>query len=43
MRERIEMVGGRFLVKSQPGKGTNVRVTIPQAGTKHSKRKKIKL
>jgi len=43
MRERIEMVGGRFSVKSQPGKGTNVRVTIPQAGTKHSKRKKIKL
>ena len=43
MRERIEMVGGRFSVKSQPGKGTNVRVTIPQAGTKHTKRKKIKL
>lgn len=43
MRERIEMVGGRFSVKSQPGKGTNVRVTIPQAGTKRSKRKKIKL
>ena len=43
MRERIEMVGGRFSVKSQPGKGTNVRVTIPQAGTKHLKRKKIKL
>ena len=43
MRERIEMIGGRFSVKSQPGKGTNVRVTIPQAGTKRSKRKKIKL
>jgi len=43
MRERIEMVGGSFAVKSQPGNGTNVRVTIPQASTTRSKRKKIKL
>jgi len=40
MRERIEMVGGRFSVKSQPGNGTHVRVTIPQASTKCQKHKR---
>lgn len=29
MRERIEMVGGRFEIKSRRGKGSTVRVTIP--------------
>lgn len=29
MRERVEMVGGRFSVVSAPGKGTTVRVEIP--------------
>lgn len=31
MRERVEMVGGRFAVTSAPGKGTTVRVEIPRA------------
>jgi PAS domain S-box-containing protein len=31
MRERTEMVGGRFSVLSSPGKGTTVRVTLPSA------------
>ena len=31
MRERVEMVGGRFFVDSAPGHGTNVRVEIPGA------------
>ena len=29
MRERVEMVGGRFFVDSAPGKGTTIRVEIP--------------
>jgi PAS domain S-box-containing protein len=29
MRERVEMVGGRFAVESSPGKGTTVRAEIP--------------
>jgi signal transduction histidine kinase len=29
MKERVEMVGGEFSVKSEPGKGTVVRVTVP--------------
>jgi signal transduction histidine kinase len=29
MRERVEMVGGRFGVESAPGKGTTIRVQIP--------------
>jgi signal transduction histidine kinase len=31
MRERVEMVGGRFTVESSPGKGTAVRAEIPFA------------
>jgi PAS domain S-box-containing protein len=31
MRERVEMVGGRFEIESLPGKGTTIRVTIPTA------------
>jgi PAS domain S-box-containing protein len=35
MRERVEMVGGRFAVESSPGKGTAIRVEIPLGnGTK---------
>jgi signal transduction histidine kinase len=29
MRERIEMLGGKFTVESAPGKGTTVRVEVP--------------
>jgi signal transduction histidine kinase len=29
MRERVEMVGGRFSVVSGPGKGTTIRAEIP--------------
>jgi len=31
MRERVEMVGGRFTVESSPGKGTTIRAEIPFA------------
>jgi signal transduction histidine kinase len=31
MKERAEMVGGRFEVESQPGQGTTVRLTIPES------------
>jgi len=31
MRERLEMVGGRFVIESAPGKGTTVTATIPTA------------
>lgn len=29
MRERVEMVGGRFAIESAPGQGTTIRATIP--------------
>ena len=32
MRERVEMVGGRFDVESEPGKGTTIRAQIPFGG-----------
>jgi len=31
MRERVEMVGGRFTVESAPGRGTTIRAEIPFA------------
>jgi signal transduction histidine kinase len=31
MRERVEMVGGRFTVESEPGRGTMIRAEIPFA------------
>ncbi len=34
MRERVEMVGGTFSIKSAPGDGTAVAVQIPLRGTK---------
>jgi signal transduction histidine kinase len=33
MRERVEMVGGRFTVESAPGKGTAIRAEVPFANT----------
>jgi signal transduction histidine kinase len=32
MRERIEMLGGRFLIESTPGKGTTIKAEIPCDG-----------
>jgi signal transduction histidine kinase len=29
MRERVEMVGGKFLVDSAPGQGTSIQAQIP--------------
>ena len=29
MRERVEMVGGRFMVESAPGQGTTIQALIP--------------
>jgi signal transduction histidine kinase len=29
MRERVEMIGGRFTIESAPGKGTTIRAQIP--------------
>jgi len=31
MRERVDMVGGKFAITSSPGKGTTVRVNVPNA------------
>jgi signal transduction histidine kinase len=31
MRERLEMVGGKFVVESSPGKGTTIQAQIPLA------------
>ena len=30
MRERVEMLGGTFELASSPGKGTRIRVEVPQ-------------
>lgn len=38
MRERIEMVGGRFNVGSEPGKGTTISAEIPTKRLGHVKR-----
>ncbi|MDJ0704257.1 MAG: sensor histidine kinase [Leptolyngbyaceae cyanobacterium MO_188.B28] len=32
MRERIEALGGRFSLRSQPGQGCQIQVDIPQSG-----------
>jgi signal transduction histidine kinase len=32
MRERVEMVGGKFMVESAPGKGTTIQARIPFRG-----------
>jgi PAS domain S-box-containing protein len=40
MRERLEMVGGKFSIKSTPGHGTTVTVRIP--ATTESKEKAVK-
>ncbi len=29
MRERVSLLGGRFLLRSRPGKGTRIRIEIP--------------
>jgi signal transduction histidine kinase len=33
MKERAELLGGRFSLRSQPGRGTEVEVTLPLRGT----------
>jgi signal transduction histidine kinase len=39
MRERVEMVGGTFTIKSAPGKGTTVAARVPfRNGSRESKR-----
>jgi PAS domain S-box-containing protein len=40
MRERVEMVGGTFAVKSSPGQGTKVQVEIPFGPARKPRRKK---
>jgi signal transduction histidine kinase len=42
MRERVEMVGGTFCVKSAPGKGTAVHVEIPFTKVRPVALKKIR-
>lgn len=42
MRERVEMVGGSFLVESAPGKETTVRVEIPHDSGTAKKRQRQK-
>jgi signal transduction histidine kinase len=38
MKERVEMIGGRFGVKSKPGKGTTLHADIKRAGNLPQKR-----
>jgi two-component system sensor histidine kinase UhpB len=38
MRERVQSLGGMFVIRSRPGKGTSVRVRIPFDGRKHGRR-----
>ncbi|MBW2269449.1 MAG: hypothetical protein JRH16_12810 [Deltaproteobacteria bacterium] len=33
MRERVELLGGRFELVSQPGEGTRIRADLPLAAT----------
>jgi signal transduction histidine kinase len=32
IEERVEMIGGRLIVESGPGRGTAVRVAVPMEG-----------
>jgi signal transduction histidine kinase len=43
MRERLEMVGGRFAIESAPGTGTTVTATIPLANATSGKPARTKL
>jgi signal transduction histidine kinase len=38
MRERVEMVGGKFTVESAPGRGTTIQAYIPFSGGRRSER-----
>ncbi len=38
VRARIERRGGRTVVKSSPGKGTEIRIHMPRAGREHTER-----
>jgi signal transduction histidine kinase len=38
MRERVEKLGGEFQLSSYPGKGTQVRLSIPAAQSTHGNR-----
>jgi signal transduction histidine kinase len=38
MRERVEMIGGRFVIDSAPGKGTSIEAQIPINNTRSIKR-----
>lgn len=39
MKERIEMIGGAFLIESTPGRGTTVRADVPFEKTPSSRKK----
>jgi signal transduction histidine kinase len=39
MRERLEMVGGKFVVESSPGKGTTILAQIPPDNARAGGRK----
>ena len=40
MRERLEMVGGKFVVESSPGKGTTIQALIPPGRARAIRRRK---
>lgn len=42
MRERVEMAGGTFSVKSAPGQQTTVRVNLPLTGLKPKRKRALK-
>jgi signal transduction histidine kinase len=41
MRERVEMVGGRFTIESAPGRGTTIRAQIPFKSDKWSTKSRL--
>jgi signal transduction histidine kinase len=36
MRERAELIGGTLAIRSSPGEGTSVRLTVPLSGAKRA-------
>jgi signal transduction histidine kinase len=36
MRERAELIGGTLAIRSRPGEGTSVRLTVPLSGAKRA-------
>ena len=40
MKERAESLGGEFIIKSSPGKGTEIYINLPTEGSQEERAQK---